>query len=90
MTIKLRYGYFIEVDEKNFTLKSKYINKKKNKETTKIHGYYSSFESALNKYIKLATLDVNGGAVIEMQDLLIKITTVCEETIKSIKSQFKR
>ena len=90
MTIKLKYGYFIEVDEKNFTLKSKYISKKNNKETTRTHGYYSNIDNALHNYIKLATLDVNSGAVIELQDLLIKIKVVCDETVKTIKSQFKK
>lgn len=85
MIIKLKYDYFIEVDEYNFTLKSKRIGKKTNKETFKTHGYYPRLESALKGYIKHATLDINDGYVLELQELLEKIKTVCDETIATIK-----
>ena len=82
MIIKLIHNFFIEVDEKNFTLKSEYISKKTDKKETRTHGYYSSFESAIKNYIKLAVLDANDGHTIELHELLGKITEVCEETIR--------
>lgn len=85
MIIKLKYDYFIEADEYNFTLKSKRIKKKTNKETFKTHGYYSGLESAIKGYIKHAALDINDGYVLELQELLEKIKTVCDETIATIK-----
>lgn len=88
MTIKLKYNFFIEVDEKNFTLKSEYTNKKTKGKATRTHGYFSSFESAIKKYINLAVLDVNDGHTIELNELLEKIKTVCEETIQTIKERF--
>ena len=89
MIIKLKHNYYIEVDEKNFTLKSEYISQKTKKKETRTHGYYSSLESALKNYIKLATLDVNDGQVIELQEVLEQIKIVCSETIETIKNDFK-
>lgn len=88
MIINLKHNYFIEVDEKNFTLCSEYISKKKNEKRTRTHGYYSSLESALKNYIRLATLDVNDGQVIELQEVLEQIKIVCNETIETIKNDF--
>ena len=88
MIIKLKHNFFIEVDEKNFTLKSEYTNKKTGKQATRTHGYFSSFENAIKNYIKLAVLDANDGHTIELNDLLEKIKVVCEETIQTIKERF--
>ena len=88
LTIKLKHNYFIEIDEKNFTLKSEYFSEKKKQTQIRTHGYYPSLESALKSYIKLATLDVNDGQTIELQELLKKIQTVCNETIEEIKERF--
>ena len=89
MEIKLDHGYFIEVDENNFTLKSKHISKKKNKEVIKIHGYYSKLENAIKNYIKLATLDITGEQIVELQELLERYKAVCDETIRLIKLYYK-
>ena len=88
MIIKLKHNFFVEVDEKNFTLKSEYTNKKTKEKATRTHGYYSSLGSALKNYIKLATLDVNDGQVIELQEVLEQIKIVCNETIETIKERF--
>lgn len=88
MIIKLKHNFFIDVDEKNFTLKSEYTNKKTGKKTTRTHGYYGSLECAVKNYIRLATLDANDGETIELNDLLEKLKVVCEETIQTIKERF--
>ena len=88
MTIKLRHNFFIEVDERNFTLKSEYINKKTEDKAIRTHGYFPSLESAIKDYIKLAVLDANDGHTVELNDLLEKIKAVCEETIQAIKERF--
>ena len=89
MIIKLKHDYFIEVDERNFTLKSEYLNKKTNAKATRTHGYYSSLESAIKTYINLVTFDAEDTHAVELNDILEKIKVVCEETIQTIKSQFK-
>lgn len=79
MIIKLKHNFFVEVDEKNFTLKSEYISKKTKKKETRTHGYYSSLESAIKNYIKLVALDDDH--TYELTELLKKIEEVCDETI---------
>ena len=84
-TIKLKHSFFIEVEEKNFTLKSEHINQKTKELATKTHGYFSTLDSAIKQYIKLATLDATDGETIELHELLGKIKAVCDETIEVLK-----
>lgn len=84
-TIKLNQGFFIEVDDRNFTLKSEYINKKTKGKAIRTHGYFPSLESCTKNYIKLATLDANDGETIELHELLEKIKAVCEKTVEVLK-----
>ena len=88
MTIKLKHNYFIEVDDKNFTLKSDYINQKTKEPAIKTHGYFSTFKRCLKEYIKLAILDTN--EVIELHELYIKIKELCEETIGVMVNESER
>jgi hypothetical protein len=85
VTIKLKHGFFIEAEERNFTLKSKYTSEKTGETATRTHGYYSNLEGAIRNYIKIATLDVNDGHVIELHELLEQIKAVCNETIEVLK-----
>lgn len=86
ITIKLKHNFFIEVEEKNFTLKSEYISEKTKEIAIKTHGYFSTFESCIKNYIKLATLAANDGETIELNELLGKIKAVCEQTIEVLKN----
>ena len=88
MIIKLKHNYFMDVDEKNFTLKSEYINQKTKEPAIKTHGYFSTLKSCLKEYIKLATLDTN--EVIELHELYHKVKAVCEETIEVITNESER
>jgi hypothetical protein len=82
--IKLKHDFFIEVEDKNFTLKRAQANKK-GILVAKTHGYFSTFESAIKNYIKLATLDATDGEIIELHELLEKIKAVCDGTIEVLK-----
>lgn len=84
MTIKLKHDYFIEVDEKNFTLKSEYTNQKTGEQATRTHGYFSSLESAVKKYINLAVYG-DDDYITELNDIVEKTKAVCEETLQAIK-----
>lgn len=84
--IQLKHDFFIEVEEKNYTLKKAVVNKK-GILTTKTHGYFSSFECAIENYIKLAALEENENEIIKLHKLLGKIKTVCAETIEEMKVQ---
>ena len=84
ITIELKHGFFIECEEKNFTLKSHYTNEKGNR-GIRTHGYFSTLTNAIRNYIKLATLDANDGETVELNELLAKIKAVCDETIEVLK-----
>lgn len=60
MKIHVIDGYFIEVDDKNFTLKldTGRLNKK-GKPIVNDIGYYSTVEAAVNKVIQLAVMYEN-------------------------------
>lgn len=81
--IKLKHDFFIEVEDKNFTLKRAVVNKK-GILVAKTHGYFSTFESAIKNYIKLATLDATDGETIELHELLDEVKAVCAETIAAL------
>lgn len=83
--IELKHGFFIEVDERNFTLKSRYTSEKTGERATRTHGYYGSLETAIRNYIKFATIDVNDGHALELHELLEQIKAVCDETIEVLK-----
>lgn len=83
--IKLKHDFFIEVEEKNFTLKRACVNKK-GILVEKPHGYFSTFECAIKNYIKLAALEENDGEVIELHELVEKIKSVCDETVEVLKN----
>lgn len=85
ITIELRHGFFIEADERDFTLKSKYTSEKTGNMQTRTHGYYTTLEKAIRSYIKLATLDANDGHTIELHKLLEQIKAVCDETIEVLR-----
>lgn len=85
ITIELKHGFFIECEERNFTLKSKYTNQKTGEKVTRTHGYYMTLTQAIKEYIKLATLDANDGETLELHELLEKIKAVCDETIEVLK-----
>ena len=88
MIIKLKYNYFIDVDDMNLTLKSEYINQKTKEPAIKTHGYFMTLKNCLKHYIKLAILDTN--EVIELHELYIKIKELCEETIGVMVNESER
>lgn len=89
MIIKLKNNFFIDVDDRNFTLKSEYTNQKTNEPAIKTYGYYPSLESAIKNYIMLAALDVNDGKTIELVEYVETIKNVCKETIEVMRNERK-
>ena len=86
-TIKLKHNFYIEVEERNFTLKSEHTNQKTNEPATRTHGYYMNLEHAIKDYIKLVALEANDGETLELHELLEKIKAVCTETIEVLKNE---
>jgi hypothetical protein len=82
MIINLKHNFYIEVDERNYTLKRTYTNKKTGETATRTHGYYGSLESAIGNYIKFAALDVNDRYTMELFEYVEQVKAVCRETIE--------
>lgn len=71
MKIELIEGYFIDVDQRNYTLKKKikFVNKNnENDERENIYGYFPNAISCLEKLSKLLILDANDDRTITMQE----------------------
>ena len=84
LTVTLCGDFFVEVDEKNFTLKEKYMKKKTDEPAEKIHGYYSTLDGAMRAYFKLCLIKGIEG-VVSVQESFEAVRRVCEETIETIK-----
>lgn len=60
-TIELKNGYYIEIDNLNYTLRQRYTGESKDgtpKESVRTCGYFGNIRLAVEKYIKLTQLDV--------------------------------
>ena len=59
-TYKLSFGFYIEMDALNYTLRRKYMGKSRDgqeKEAVKICGYFGNLESAVKEYLRLVQLE---------------------------------
>lgn len=69
-TIELIDGYFIEVDELNYTLKQGYQGTTREgeaKPAERIIGYFPSVRACVERIVRLIPLDENDGKVISMR-----------------------
>lgn len=88
MKIILPYNFSIDVDEKNYTLKQTYPNKKTGEPESKTHGYYTSLDGAIKQYIKVAAVDEVGDCAITMNEFVQTIKKICDETIREVTKQW--
>lgn len=61
--VKLNYGYYIEIDQLNYTLRQQYIGQKRSgeeKEAVRTYGYYGDIRVALKRYLELVQIDKLG------------------------------
>lgn len=68
-TINLNYGYFIEIDPLNHTLKQKFTGKTKSgeeKESVKVIGYYGCLMDAVTGYLHHAQIGLLDRKAFEM------------------------
>lgn len=59
-TYKLNFGFYIEMDALNYTLRRKYTGKSRDgqeKEAVKTCGYFGNLESAVKEYLRLVQLE---------------------------------
>ena len=69
--VELQDGYYIEIDQLNYTLKQKYSGSTRTgeeREGTRIHGYFPKLESALKRFCELERLEEIKGRRISLYE----------------------
>ncbi len=89
--IDIGKGYFIDVDEGNFTLKSNIKESisedGKKQESCTTHGYYGTLEAAIKSLVKLKMIDKINGVVTlpELREIILEIHKEIDEIIKPLR-----
>ena len=89
MIIKLTNGFYIEVDEMNYTLKRKYVTEDKEgkpKDVEKTIGYYSSLDGAIKRYITLNQIVLNSREAMELDEFVKSIERINNEALRQFKT----
>ena len=69
-TINLRYGYYIDIDPLNYTIRQKFKGRSKDgkeKDSVRTCGYFGNIRTAISEYLKLVQLEVMRDEVLSMQ-----------------------
>lgn len=86
--VNLIDGYFLEIDQLNFTLKQRYIGKTKegaHKEAVRTIGYYGDMEHCIETLFKLEQANITKG-----QELSIRgYASMVEQSNKRVLNELK-
>ena len=88
MQITLTNGYFVEVDERNYTLKQKYLGKTKegeDRETERICGYYGELDHAIEEFLKANQLDHGDDQMMDIEEYAQFVSQVNKAAVEAIK-----
>ena len=89
MQITLINGFYIETDNRNFTLKQKYIGKRKDgtkKESVKIISHCGSLEQALEAFLKLYKIDRGARFAVDLMSYASLVEQSNKEAVRALKS----
>lgn len=92
MQINLINGFYIDTDNRNFTLKKKYIGTRKDgtkKEAVKIHGHYGSLEQALEAFLKLYQIDRGARFAVDLMWYADFIEQSNKEAVRALKREIE-
>ena len=92
MEINIINGFYIETDNRNFTLKQKYIGKRKDgtkKEAVKIHGHYGSLEQALEAFLKLYQIDRGARFAVDLMSYASLVEQSNKEAVQALKREIE-
>ena len=93
MKINLNYGYYIEVDTYNYTLKQKYDGKTKDgqdKDSVRTCGYFGNIRNAIEKYLKLVQIDLLDDDVLTLQEYVKSIELINKMAIRGLEKELNR
>ena len=89
MQITIINGFYIETDNRNFTLKQKYIGTRKDgtkKESVKIISHCGSLEQALETFLKLYQIDRGARFAVDLMSYADFIEQSNKEAVQALKS----
>lgn len=89
MQINLINGFYIETDNRNFTLKQKYIGTRKDgtkKESVKIISHCGSLEQALETFLRLNQIPQDSKLTVDLMEYANYIEQSNKEAVQALKS----
>lgn len=89
MIIKLTNGFFIEIDEMNYTLKQNFIGKGKDekpKTSVRVIGYFSTMDGAIKRYITVNQTQLLLEEAMEMEQYVKSIEKINNDALRQFKS----
>ena len=89
MQITLINGFYIETDNRNFTLKQKYIGKRKDgtkKDAVKIICHCGSLEQALETFLRMNQIQQESKLAVDLMEYANYIEQSNREAVQALKS----
>lgn len=82
-------GYFVEIEPRNYTLKQKYIGKRKDgtkKDSVKIISHCGTLEQALETFLNLYQIDRGARFAVDLMSYADFIEQSNKEAVQALKS----
>ena len=92
MQITLINGFYIDTDNRNFTLKKKYIGTRKDgtkKEAVKIHGHCGSLEQALDLFLRINQVPKEAKMAVDLMSYADFIKQSNKEAVRALKREIE-
>ena len=89
MQINLINGYYIETDNRNYTLKQKYIGTRKDgtrKESVKIISHCGSLEQALETFLRMNQIPQEAKMAVDLMSYADFIEQSNKDAVRALKS----
>lgn len=89
MQITLISGFYIETDNRNFTLKQKYIGTRKDgtkKESVKIISHCGSLEQALETFLRMNQIPQDSKLAVDLMEYVDLVEHSNKEAVRALKS----
>ena len=93
MKINLNYGYYIEIDTYNYTLKQKYDGKTRDgqdKDSVRTCGYFGNIRNAIEKYLKLVQIDLLCDEALSLQEYVKSIELINKMAVRGLEKELSK
>ena len=92
MQINLINGFYIETDNRNFTLKQKYVGKRKDgtkKEAVKIISHCGSLEQALDLFLRINQVPKEAKIAVDLMSYASLVEQSNKEAVRALKREIE-